>query len=337
MNETLTTMRSRSSRNAIEEVRCGSMAADSTGRRTAGLGSRVVVALAVVSLLAVGCTPKSARPPVSKTGEVTFYLSLPGATTGLGEAATRVATPGSSRYRHFSSLDNAARQFGASDAQINAVTKSINSLGLRFVADRTRLFGRVTGSTQQWQAALGSPLAEQAATAPTAAATPTAGAKRWPFNTGTPLLANCSSRLLQQRRVYTPQQVQAAYGIDTLRAHTSGTPVITILDLGGGWLEGDLHLAGQCFGYSPPKISQTQGDGVATAIAHADDETSLDLQTAAAVAPGRSSGWCRPPWTASWTGSAGRWATLAAPQTSSRCPTAGARSPRTGACPPTPW
>jgi hypothetical protein len=65
--------------------------------------------------------------------------------------------------------------------------------------------------------------------------------------------------------------VQTAYGIDTLRAHSSGTPVITVLDLGGGWLPSDLQLAGQCFGYSPAKVSQTQGDGVAAAIAHPDD------------------------------------------------------------------
>jgi subtilase family serine protease len=311
------------------------MGAPASTLRPAG---RVAVALAVVSLLAVGCTSKSDPPPVSlpapRTGEVSFYLSLPGATTGLSEAAAAVTTPGSSQYRHFSSLAQAARQFGASDAQINAAAKSINSLGLRFAADPTRLFGRVTGSTRQWQAALGSPLAEQPATAsspfityslpaqppaalqpqgtslllpqalvydptaeggrppsgsrptPTAAATSTTAAEQWPLNTGTPLVANCSSPLLQQRRVYTQQQVQAAYGIDTLRAHPSGTPVIAILDLGGGWLEGDLDLAGQCFGYSAPKVNQAQGDGVASAIAYADDETSLDLQTAAAVAPG---------------------------------------------------
>jgi kumamolisin len=62
--------------------------------------------------------------------------------------------------------------------------------------------------------------------------------------------------------------------------------VITIIDLGGGWLSSDLKQAGQCFGYTPPAISQAQGDGVPAAIKHADDETSLDVQTVAAVAPG---------------------------------------------------
>ncbi|HET6187213.1 MAG TPA: S53 family peptidase, partial [Trebonia sp.] len=108
----------------------------------------------------------------------------------------------------------------------------------------------------------------------------------WPLNNGTPLSAGCSSPLLKHRYVYTEQQVQTAYGIDQLRSKAAGTPVITILDLGGGWLQSDLKQAGQCFGYTPPAVSQAQGDGVPAAIKHADDETSLDVQTVAAVAPG---------------------------------------------------
>jgi kumamolisin len=295
-------------------------------------GCSLAAVAAALSLLASGCTSTGARPPVflpvPKTGEVTFYLSLPASTTGLSEAVARAATPGSSDYRHFSSLDKAARQFGATDAQINAVADSVKSLGLRFAADPTRLFGRVTGSTEQWQEALGTPLSKRAAKASspfityslparTPAAlqpsgtslllpetqvydpiaeggrppsgnrpTPSRATKPWPFNTGTPLAADCSAPLLQQRRVYTQQQIQTAYGIDALRTRASGTPVITVLDLGDGWLPKDLKLAGQCFGYSPPRVVQTQGDGVVTVIANAGGETSLDLQTAAAVAPG---------------------------------------------------
>jgi subtilase family serine protease len=301
----------------------------------------VAAALVVLSLLVSACGSSSLRAPASfpvlKAGEVTFYLSLPSSRAELGDAAAKVSTPGSPDYRHFSSLDKAARQFGATDAQINAVAKSIKTLGLHFAADPTRLFGRVTGSPREWQAALGAALFEQGATAsspfityilpqrtpaalepsgtrvllpetqvydpaaersrppsrtrPTprpgaTSATGTKAAKPWPFNTGNPLVANCSPPILRQRRVYTPQQVQTAYGIDTLRSHASGTPIITVLDLGGGWRPNDLELAGQCFGYSPPNVTQTQGDGVAAAIANADGETSLDLQTAAAVAPG---------------------------------------------------
>ena len=104
----------------------------------------------------------------------------------------------------------------------------------------------------------------------------------WPVNEGTPLQASCSTPILTNRQVYTPQQVHTAYGIP---AGSAASPTITILDLGGGWLADDLKLAGECFGYTPPKVEQAQGDGVAAAIGNADGETSLDLQTVAAVAP----------------------------------------------------
>jgi kumamolisin len=119
----------------------------------------------------------------------------------------------------------------------------------------------------------------------TAPANPAKAAEPWPSNTGTPFTAGCSAPALQRGEVYTEQQVQTAYGAGTLRARAAGTPVITILDLGGGWLPSDLELAGRCFGYSPPHVGQTQGDGVVTAIKKAGPETSLDLQTAAAMAP----------------------------------------------------
>ena len=308
------------------------------------LALATVTVFAAVSVLASGCASSSPPPPppsvsipAPKAGVVTFYLSMPASTAGLDQAAAKVAMPGSSTYRHFTSLATAASRFGATDTQINAMAKSVQSLGLQFAADPTRLFARVSGSAKQWQTALGTPLTEQAATASNPfttyslpAKTPaalqpsgtvlllrsaqvydpaaegrhpspgnglvadvrtaaTAGhatsAKPWPLNTGTPITAGCSAPALQTREVYTEQQVQTAYGVAALRASASGTPVITILDLGGGWLPSDLKLAGECFGYTPPRVDQIQGDGVAAAIKNADPETSLDLQTAAAVAP----------------------------------------------------
>ncbi|MCW2546538.1 MAG: hypothetical protein JWN96_998 [Mycobacterium sp.] len=313
----------------------------SRGGRRPFTALAAVVLLAAASALASGCSSGSATPPVSvpvpATGQVTFYLSLPASTAGLTDAAAKVATTVSSKYRHFSSLASAAGQFGAKDAKINTIAKSVRSLGLQFEADPTRLFGRVTGSTQQWKSALGTPLREQAATAsnpfttyelpahtpsalhpsgtdlllsvaqvydpaaegrqppsgvsppaggPSASPSPTQSPEPWPPNSGTPLTADCSAAPLQQHQVYTPQQVQTAYGIDTLRSRATGTPVITVLDLGGGWLASDLKLAGECFGYAAPHVDQLQGDGVATPIKNADPETSLDLQTVSAVAPG---------------------------------------------------
>jgi subtilase family serine protease len=304
----------------------------------------VSVVVTAASLLAAGCSSTSPPPPVSlpavKSGEITFYVSLPSSTTALDEAVASVSTPGSAQYRHFMALDSAASKFGATNAQISAVATSVDSLGLGFEADPTRLFGRVTGSAQQWKAALGASLSSKAATASspfttyslpsdtpgalqpqgsslllrqaqvydaaaqanppsngtspspttslgaTGAQSTAAGALPWPLNNGTPLTAGCSSPLLQHRHVYTEQQVQTAYSIGQLRSHSAGTPVITVIDLGGGWLPSDLKQAGQCFGYPPPAVNQAQGDGVPAAIQQANDETSLDVQTVAAVATG---------------------------------------------------
>jgi kumamolisin len=297
-------------------------------------GRSALAALVTAVLLASACTSGGASHPqqnpavfipAPRSGEVTFYLSLPTSRAALAEAAVNVSMPGSPNYRRFVSLDAAASQFGATDAQINTVADAVKSLGLNLAVDPTKLFARVSGSIEQWKAALGAPLAEHpgnasnpfisyalparlpAALQPAGTAvllphtqvydpnvggspppntpSPTPGTVPWPLNTGTPPQTNCSDPLLQQRRVYAPQQIQTAYGIDRLRAAASGTPVITVLDLGGGWLPGDLNLAAHCFGYPAPPIAQTQGDGVVTAIAKASGETSLDLQTVAAVAP----------------------------------------------------
>ena len=127
-----------------------------------------LVALVAAALVASACTRTPAAVPTSlpapARGNVTFYLSLPSSTATLLQAAGQAASPGSGQYRHFSSLTGAAERFGATAAQIKAVAESIKSLGLQFAADPTRLFGRVTGTTAQWQAALGTPLLEQAAT-----------------------------------------------------------------------------------------------------------------------------------------------------------------------------
>jgi subtilase family serine protease len=108
----------------------------------------------------------------------------------------------------------------------------------------------------------------------------------WPVNGGTPVQAGCSTPLLSGGHVYTQQQIQTVYGIDRLRSAATGAPVITVLDLGGGWSSRDLELAGDCFGFTPPTIVQAQGDGVPAAITNVDGETSLDLQNVSAVAPG---------------------------------------------------
>jgi kumamolisin len=316
-------------------------AGTSRPRRAPGAGPsphlavRFVLAAVIAAVLLAGACTSGGPPqpgrnpsvliPAATSGAVTFYLSLPNSAPALAQTAVDVSTPGSANYRHFVSLDAAGSKFGANDAQIATVVGAVKSLGLSVAVDPTRLFARVSGSVEQWNAALGAPLARRTATAsdpfttytlpdrlpqalrlpgtevllpvaqvydPRVGASPapntpapTSGTAPWPLNTGTVPQTNCLAPLLRQRKVYEPRQIQTAYGIDRLRASASGTPVITVLDLGGGWRQGDLDLAAQCFGYTAPSVAQAQGDGVVTPIANASGETALDLQTVSAVAP----------------------------------------------------
>jgi subtilase family serine protease len=289
------------------------------------------VALAVLGACATAQPPPPSpvRLPTPAAGIITFYLGLPTSTAALRQAAAAASSPGSSGYRRFTPLADAAARFGASDQQIDEVVRSVGGLGLQVTVDPTRLFARVSGSAEQWRSALGAPLSRKPATsaepfdayelpnevpdalvpkgttvllpvalvydpsreggraprAPRGGGSP-GSATPWPANTGTPFQADCGSPVLAQRQVYTPTQVGAAYGLDALQRSAAGRPTITVLDLGGGWSARDGQLAGGCFGYTPPAVAQSQADGVPNPIAHADDETSLDLQTISSVAPG---------------------------------------------------
>jgi hypothetical protein len=243
---------------------------------------------------------------------------------------------------YFMSLNSAASQFGASDAQLSTIAQSVSGLGLQFTADPTRLFGRVTGSAKQWQTALGAALSMKPATASSPFATytmpahtpgalqptgtslllsqaqvydPAAEGHRstppttqvaagtapttttsepWPLNNGTPLTAGCSSPLLKHRYVYTEQQVQTAYGINQLRSKAAGTPVITILDLGGGWLQSDLNQAGQCFGYTRPRSARPRATVCLPRSSTPTTRRPWTCRRCRRWPPGRSCGLCKP-------------------------------------------
>jgi kumamolisin len=61
---------------------------------------------------------------------------------------------------------------------------------------------------------------------------------------------------------------------------------VSVIDLGGGFKQGDVQGAAQCFGYVPPTIEVHTGDGMSDQIHNNSDETELDLQTMGAFVPG---------------------------------------------------
>jgi hypothetical protein len=94
---------------------------------------------------------------------------------------------------------------------------------------------------------------------------PFASPLAWPTNTGALDAGACQQPAITTGSVYTPSQVQKAYGTTGLTAAAgSVAPRIDVIDLGGGWNPSDLRMAGACFGYGAVHVSQSQGDGVPT-------------------------------------------------------------------------
>ena len=109
----------------------------------------------------------------------------------------------------------------------------------------------------------------------------------WPRNTGT-IQADCQARALEERAVYTPGQIQAAYGTTALAAKgVRGKGArLTVISMGGGFNPVDLAEAAECFGYAAPTIDVVTGTGVDEPFVNFDDETHLDLITASSVLAG---------------------------------------------------
>src|SRR6202034_4765487 len=105
-------------------------------------------------------------------------------------------------------------------------------------------------------------------------------AEPWPNNTGTIGPVHCDQSAIASGEVYTPSQVQTAYGVTGLAAAAgSAAPSVDVIDLGGGWSPSDLQAAGACFGYGSVRVNQSRVTGCPPPIKNTDPETSLDLQT----------------------------------------------------------
>jgi subtilase family serine protease len=109
----------------------------------------------------------------------------------------------------------------------------------------------------------------------------------WPANTGAFPVHTCGSAFVSAHSVYAPSQVATAYGVSALKETRATRAVrVSVIDLGGGYLDSDILAAARCFGYAPPRIDVQTGDGITGRIGNNNQETELDLQTIAAYVPG---------------------------------------------------
>ena len=104
-----------------------------TGAALAVCAGPAVAAAPRARVGAVARLPRSARvgTPVSSSKRVDLTVSLTGRDPlGMQRLAEAVSTPGSSQYRHYLTVRQFADRFGASAAQISAVTRTLRAEGL---------------------------------------------------------------------------------------------------------------------------------------------------------------------------------------------------------------
>lgn len=126
------------------------------------------VAIFIAPVVLIGVVAATNPPLAATVGStspqddvITFLGELPHRSAALASAAQMVSTPGTPTYRTFLTVEQAAEEFGASDAQIGRVNAAARALGLRAVVDPTRLVVRLTGTVRAWEKAMGQPITFQ--------------------------------------------------------------------------------------------------------------------------------------------------------------------------------
>lgn len=126
-----------------------------TSRRLVGL--LAVAALATVGLGGLpGPASAADSPPAPDPSTViTFLVGLPHPGKALEQAAQSVSTPGSTDFRQYLTVEQAAHRFGATPAAEAKLKAAAHASGLQARTDATRLFARVSGTVAAWQTVMG--------------------------------------------------------------------------------------------------------------------------------------------------------------------------------------
>src|SRR3954454_2843032 len=102
-----------------------------------------VLAPAVLAAALLAATPAAAAPHIS------FYAGLKRPERPARAAFFAVGNPASSRYRHFMSVGQVARRYGATPATRRRVRRAARRHGLVARVDRSGLFARLTGTPRR--------------------------------------------------------------------------------------------------------------------------------------------------------------------------------------------
>lgn len=132
------------------------------------LNTTLAIAIASGSLIAgtlafpaVADNTASATPAPDPNTVITFLAELPHRQQALEQAASAISDPSSASFRDYLSVEQAARRFGASDAQVRKVRSAARQLGLTASIDPTRLVTRISGTVSAWEKAMGTQITYQ--------------------------------------------------------------------------------------------------------------------------------------------------------------------------------
>lgn len=104
---------------------------------------------------------KGSAPTPDPDTVITFIAELPHDRKALERAAVDASNPSSKSFRQYRTVAQAAREFGASDAQVRKVRDAARRLGLSAAIDATRLIARISGPVSAWEKAMATPITYQ--------------------------------------------------------------------------------------------------------------------------------------------------------------------------------
>jgi kumamolisin len=275
---------------------------------------RAATGLGVLLLLGALAAPAAARSPT-----ITFYFGLERPEAEARKAFAGVTSPGSASYRHFVSVRQAARRYGASPRRIRALKRRARGYGFKARIDRSGVFARLTGSVNRfervfrvrlrsqfdndvlattWWVRGNRPLRiprdlrpfirEQVASFSRSTKFPRragpSAAPPQPGNSGT-WSGGCDAARVTGS--YSFAQVRSAYGLGALGSGAGAS--VAIFNGGEGIPEADIHTAASCFGLPPLRPRTLLTDGQVRPFGRGSEEPQLDVGMVRGMAPGLSS------------------------------------------------
>ena len=278
-------------------------------------------AAAIALAIALGGLGVAQAPAAARSPEITFYFGLERPESRARAAFQAVGDPGSTSYRRFLTVQQAARRYGARRSTIVRLRRAARRHGLSVRIDRSGVFARIRGTVRDFErvfrvrirrqfdndvfANAYFPARNRSLTLPRdmrplvrevvpsfsrstrrRSARPRQAARvaaAPPGNAGT-WTGGCAAA--RATGAYSFAQVRKAYGIDAVGS--GGGPAVAIVNVGEGIPAQDIADAAACFGLPPLRTRTLLTDGQARPFGRGSFEPQEDLALVRGMAPALS-------------------------------------------------